>query len=115
RGDGLPRSPQTPIMLPMPDAPTDAPPDPARPTPSAGVFRRLLGMLRPWRGTVILSVALLLAGGILELFPAFVWKDVADDLATNRPSSPMVSWMASLGGRIANPYFLLLSAVTWLL
>ena len=100
----------------MPDAtpPADSPPDASSTPHYTGVFRRLLGQLRPWRGTVILSVVMLLAGGIFELFPAFVWKYVADDLATGRPSSPMVSWMASLGGRVHNPYFLLLSAVTWL-
>src|SRR4051812_32713612 len=96
------------------DRPTDAPRDTSSTPAYTGVFRRLLAQLRPWRGTVILSVVMLLAGGILELFPAFVWKYVADDLATDRPSSPMVSWMASLGGRVQNPYFLLLSAVTWL-
>ena len=95
-------------------APAVPPTPPAGAAAYAGVFRRLLGMLRPWRGTVILSVALLLVGGICELFPAFVWKFVADDVATNRPSSPMVAWMASLGGRITNPYLLLLSAVCWL-
>jgi len=72
-------------------------------------------MLRPWRAPIILSILLLIVGGICELFPAFVWKYVADDVATKRPSSPMVAVMASLGGRITNPYLLVLSAVTWLL
>jgi ATP-binding cassette subfamily B protein len=72
-------------------------------------------MLRPWRGAIVLSIVLLITGGICELFPAFVWKYVADDVATNRPSSPMVALMASFGGRIQNPYLLILSAVTWLL
>src|SRR5215217_7291134 len=79
------------------------------------VFRRLLGLLRAWRGTIILSVVLLIVGGVCELFPAFVWKYVADDVATNRPSSPLVSWLASLGGRITDPYRLIFSAVCWLL
>lgn len=79
------------------------------------VFRRLLGLLRPWRGTILLSVALLLAGGLCEIFPAFVWKYVADDVAMQNPSSPMVSWMASFGGRVNDPYLLVLSAVFWLL
>lgn len=72
-------------------------------------------MLRPWRAAIALSIVLLITGGICELFPAFVWKYVADDVATNRRSSPMVSWMASFGGRIHNPYLLILSAVSWLL
>src|SRR3954454_23963629 len=79
------------------------------------IFRRLLGLLSPWRGAIILSVILLIAGGVCELFPAFVWKYVADDVATNRPSSPMLAFMASFNGRIDNPYKLILSAVTWLL
>jgi ATP-binding cassette subfamily B protein len=79
------------------------------------IFRRLLGLLSPWRGAIVLSIILLIVGGICELFPAFVWKYVADDVATNRPSSPMVAFLASFNGRIHNPYYLILSAVTWLL
>jgi ABC-type multidrug transport system fused ATPase/permease subunit len=79
------------------------------------IFRRLLGLLSPWRGAIVLSIILLIVGGICELFPAFVWKYVADDVATNRPSSPMVAFLASFNGRIHNPYLLILSAVTWLL
>src|SRR5690348_10265354 len=102
----------------MPDGGVDSPVQPARnritpmsdPTPdqpaaaaaTSGIFRRLLRMLRPWRGTIILSVGMLIAGGICELFPAFIWKYVADDVATQRPSSPTISWMASLAGRIHN-------------
>lgn len=82
--------------------------------PSEGVFRRLLGMLRPWRGTIILSVLLLIVAGLCEIFPAFVWKYVADDIATRKPSSPMVAWMSSFGGYVHDPYMLLLFAVIWL-
>jgi len=99
-------------MPPPSDSSSGSPP--AHKSGDPRIFRRLLGLLSPWRGAIILSVILLIAGGVCELFPAFVWKYVADDLATNRPSSPMVSWMASLAGRIQNPYLLLLSAVTWL-
>jgi ATP-binding cassette subfamily B protein len=87
----------------------------ASPPSYAGVFRRLLSLLRPWRGTITLSIVLLIIAGLCEIFPAFVWKYVADDVATERPSSPMVSWLASLGGRLHNPYVLLLSAVLWLI
>lgn len=72
-------------------------------------------MLWPWRWAIGLSIVLLIAGGICELFPAFVWKYVADDVATKRPSSPMLALLASFGGRIGNPYLLILSAVCWLL
>ena len=98
----------------MPDAPSaDQPPQTTTPQPR--IFRRLLSMLRPWRTAIVLSILMLLAGGICELFPAFIWKYVADDVATQRPSSPMVSWLASFNGRIHNPYFLVLSAICWLL
>jgi ABC-type multidrug transport system fused ATPase/permease subunit len=97
--------------------PSDSSPHspPSHKTTDPRIFRRLLGLLRPWRGAIVLSVILLIAGGICELFPAFVWKYVADDVATNRPSSPMVAFMASFNGRVHNPYLLILSAVTWLL
>lgn len=97
----------------MPAAPLENASSPT--TAQRGVFWRILGMLRPWRAAILLSIVLLITGGICELFPAFVWKYVADDVATNRPSSPMVALMASFGGRIHNPYLLILSAVTWLL
>jgi ATP-binding cassette subfamily B protein len=72
-------------------------------------------MLRPWRTAIVLSILMLLAGGICELFPAFIWKYVADDVATHRPSSPAIAALASFNGRIHNPYFLVLSAICWLL
>ncbi|MDB5321886.1 MAG: transporter ATP-binding protein [Phycisphaerales bacterium] len=98
-------------------APADLPhsSDSTPPKPDPRIYRRLLGLLSPWRGAILLSIGLLIAGGICELFPAFVWKYVADDIATNRPSSPMVASLASFNGRIHNPYYLILSAVTWLL
>jgi ATP-binding cassette subfamily B protein len=98
----------------VPDAPLDY--QSSSPTaPTAGVFGRILRLLRPWRSAIVLSVILLIVGGVCELFPAFVWKYVADDVATRRPSSPMVSYMASFNGRIHNPYALIFSAVNWLL
>src|SRR5687767_6339865 len=79
------------------------------------VFRRLLSLLRPWRGTILVCIAMLTLGGLCEIFPAFVWKYVADDVAMQRPSSPMVAWMASFGGRVSNPFALIFWAVCWLL
>jgi ABC-type multidrug transport system fused ATPase/permease subunit len=100
-------------MPPPSDSSADSPP--SHKTADPRILRRLLGLLKPWRGAIILSVILLIAGGVCELFPAFVWKYVADDVATNRPSSPMLAFLASFNGRIHNPYMLILSAVTWLL
>src|SRR5688572_20176067 len=37
---------------------------------SKSVFRRLLGLLRPWRGTILICIAMLLVGGVCEIFPA---------------------------------------------
>src|SRR6266550_1828155 len=100
-------------MPPPSDSSADSTPSPKSGDPR--IFRRLLSLLTPWRGAIVLSIVLLIAGGICELFPAFVWKYVADDVATSRPSSPMVAFLASFNGRIHNPYMLILSAVTWLL
>jgi ABC-type multidrug transport system fused ATPase/permease subunit len=88
--------------------------DPAG-APSRSVFRRLLSLLRPWRGTILLCIFMLTLGGLCEIFPAFVWKYVADDVAMKRPSSPMVAWLASFGGRVSNSYALIFWAVCWLL
>jgi ABC-type multidrug transport system fused ATPase/permease subunit len=82
---------------------------------STSVFRRLLRLLKPWRGVIFLCIVMLIASGLCEIFPAFVWKYVADDVATRRPSSPMVAYLASFGGRIHNPYSLIFWAVVWLL
>ncbi|HEY7119342.1 MAG TPA: ABC transporter ATP-binding protein [Tepidisphaeraceae bacterium] len=98
----------------MPQAAPEHSPTTAKSHDYSGIFRRLLSLLRPWRFTIALSVVLLVVGGFCELFPAFIWKYVADDVATHRPSSPMVAWMASFGGRITDPYKLILSAVCWL-
>ncbi len=87
---------------------------PATPRP-AGVFGRLIGMLRPWYGIIAISVVLLVIAGMCEIFPAFIWKYVADDVATQRPSSPWMASLASLNGRITDPYMLVLSAVIWLI
>jgi ABC-type multidrug transport system fused ATPase/permease subunit len=84
-------------------------------TASGSVFRRLLRLLKPWRGIIALCIAMLIASGLCEIFPAFVWKYVADDVATRRPSSPMVALLASFGGRVHNPYALVFWAVVWLL
>ena len=100
--------------LSMPTAVSAPTPKPSS-LPTGPVFRRLVGLLLPWRTTITFSVILLLISGLCEIFPAFVWKYVADDVAMNKPSSPMVSSIASIGGRITDPYMLLLSAVFWLL
>src|SRR3954470_8680941 len=88
--------------------------DPATPTSSKEVFWRLLRMLRPYRGTIILGVIFLLISSPAELFPAFVWRYVTDDVVLKTPSSPLLHQAFSFGGRISNPYALLLSSVCWL-
>src|SRR5687767_985409 len=93
-------------------------PDSAAPhsAPAAGVFRRLLGLLRPYRGSILLGLVLLLASMPAELFPAFVWMYVADHLVMQKPHSvtDRLNWLFSFGGRLDTWQSLLASALAWL-
>jgi ABC-type multidrug transport system fused ATPase/permease subunit len=97
-----------------------AAPDAGPPVPlsAAGtVFRRLLGMLRPYRAMIGLAWCCSSLSMPCELFPAFIWQYVTDDLilkGISRPSSPGLQGMMSLGGRIHGLLHLLLSALVWL-
>jgi ABC-type multidrug transport system fused ATPase/permease subunit len=83
---------------------------------AAGIFRRLLRTLRPYWTMIGLGLLLLLLSMPCELFPALTWKYVTDDLilAGHHAPTPVLSTLFSLGGRIANKYHLLLSAMVWL-
>lgn len=83
---------------------------------SAPVFRRLLGLLKPYRGSITLGVVLLLLSLPGELFPAFVWLYVMDYLIHPAPGTA-VAWthrLVSFFGLIENKFALLISAVTWM-
>jgi ABC-type multidrug transport system fused ATPase/permease subunit len=79
------------------------------------VFRRLLGMLRPYRGAIALALLLLLVSIPCELFPAFIWRYVTDDLILKGVSRP-TGWsnLISLGGRVTSTFHLLIVAMVWL-
>jgi ABC-type multidrug transport system fused ATPase/permease subunit len=80
------------------------------------VFRRLFAMLRPSYPAMVVALALLFFSMPGELFPAFVWQYVTDDLILSKFSQPSgLHWMMSFEGRISNPYHLLYSALTWLM
>lgn len=85
--------------------------------PAGKVFGRLIQLLRPQWGKIVLGVALLLASMPAELFPAFIWLYVADGLAmddfSNRPVRLMHA-LCSFGGRIDGWPKLLTSALMWL-
>ncbi len=89
--------------------------DAAQPPVQSRVFGRLLGLLRPHRAPIGLAMGLLFLSMPCELFPAFVWKYVTDDLILRSVSRPSgLAGLMSLGGRIHGPIGLLLSALTWL-
>jgi ABC-type multidrug transport system fused ATPase/permease subunit len=104
-------------------------PDPQFPgshPPPVRVFRRLLGLLRPYRGSIALGVVLLLLAVPCELFPALTWLYITDDIIVpNLPGNlqppggagnrtPVLSWMMSLGGTLQGWKPLLASALIFL-
>ncbi len=83
-------------------------------TPSRAIFMRLLRMLRPYRAGIALGVFFLLLSLPAELFPAFVWRYVTDDIVLNQPSSPTLHKLFSFNDHISGRYALLISSVTWM-
>ena len=79
-----------------------------------GVFRRLLGMLRSFRGRILLGLFLLLLSTPCELFPALVWKYVADDIVVGHATMPLLHRLVSLDGLISDRLTLLGSVLIWL-
>src|SRR5258706_7060802 len=82
--------------------------------PRAGEFRRLLRMLRPYRGAIAFSLLLLIMSSPCEVFPALVWKFVVDDVIVRKIHTPILHPIFSLHGRISDPFHLLASALIWL-
>ncbi len=78
------------------------------------VFRRLLGLLRPYRGKIALAIVFLLIAAPCELFPAIAWGFITDDIVLDKPRAPLLRWWFSFGGTITNRFELLLSAVAWM-
>lgn len=86
-----------------------------KPRNASGTFIRLLGLLRPYWVSIATGLFLLMLAIPCELFPALVWKYVADHIILHRGDSPWLHSLFSLGDRIANPYALLASALLWLM
>ena len=79
------------------------------------VFRRLLGMLRPYKWPIFWALVLLVMSMPAELFPAFIWRYVTDDLILTGISRPSgLHGLVSLGGRIDGKFHLLISSLVWL-
>src|SRR4051812_24346010 len=78
------------------------------------VFRRLLRLFRPYRGTIALALVFLLIALPCELFPALAWGFITDDIVLKHPRSPWMSTWFSFNGRLTNPFRLLLSATAWM-
>jgi ATP-binding cassette, subfamily B, bacterial len=90
----------------------------SKPTDSnSAVFKRLLRLLRPYRGRIILALILLILSTPGELFPAVVWGFVTDDVALQNKTFflPFVRRMISFDEHIQGRFPLLISSVIWLL
>src|SRR5205085_11308584 len=79
-----------------------------------GVFRRLLGLLRPYRGAIGVALVFLVVSAPCELFPGIAWGFITDDIVLKNPRSPWLRAWFSFGGRVSNPFQLLLSATAWM-
>ena len=90
-------------------------PAPAIPPAQLPTFRRLASQFRPYSGWLIVAIVLLLLSMPCDLFPAFIWQYVTDDLLLKGFSQPSgLHGIVSLGGRINGGIHLLLSALIWL-
>lgn len=83
---------------------------------SGSIFRRILHLLRPQAGMVVLGLVLLLLSMPAELFPGFVWMYVADRLVTHEPSKAvdLLHHLISFGGWLSGWPALLASSLGWL-
>jgi hypothetical protein len=63
------------------------------------VFLRLVKLLRPYWPMIGLGLLLLLLSTPCELFPAFVWRFVTDDVVLGQHTSPTLNWWFSFGAR----------------
>jgi ABC-type multidrug transport system fused ATPase/permease subunit len=83
------------------------------------VFSRLMRMLRPHYRQIGLGLALLILSMPGELFPAFAWMYVVDELITEQDSFTVraVHYFVSFNGAIAreSEYALLISCLAWML
>src|SRR5580704_18468310 len=81
------------------------------------VFKRLLRLLRPYRGRIIFALILLILSTPGDLFPAMVWGFVTDDVALQGHGFflPLVHGLISCGGHIQGRFPLLIASVVWLL
>ena len=82
--------------------------------PNSRVFLRLLRLLRPYYGQIVIGLVLLILSTPGELFPALVWRFVTDDIVLQKGGSPLLRAWFSFGGSIAGRFPLLLSSVTWM-
>jgi ABC-type multidrug transport system fused ATPase/permease subunit len=100
----------------MSDAPALPQPQTEEPKsePGGRVFMRLLGMLRPYRGQILLGLLLLVLSSPCELFPAMVWRFVTDDVVLDAHTSPWMRAWFSFGGHVQGRFGLLVSSVVWL-
>ncbi|MGA2583638.1 MAG: ABC transporter ATP-binding protein [Tepidisphaeraceae bacterium] len=79
------------------------------------IFLRLWKMLRPQWGMIALAMTLLFISMPGELFPAFIWQYVTDDLVLKGSQEPSgLGPMISLHGRIGGSVHLLFAALIWL-
>src|SRR5205814_5940289 len=78
------------------------------------IFRRLLRMMRPEWPMIGLGLLLLLLSAPCELFPAIAWSYITDDIVLQKNLSPWMTTWFSFGGRFADRFALLLSAVSWM-
>jgi len=92
-------------------------PGPSVPLSQQGpVFRRLFGMLKPQRAAITVAIVLMILSMPCELFPAFIWQYVTDDLILKGFSPPSgLNPLISFGGKITETTHLLFTAIGWLI
>ncbi len=78
------------------------------------IYFRVLKIMRPYWGRIAFAIVLLLISSPCELFPAFVWKFVTDDIVLGKATMPwMMKWF-SMGGAITGKGALVISSASWM-
>src|SRR5687768_6492184 len=101
----------------MSDGPANEPAPPEK-TDTLKVFGRLLRMLRPQAGAIVVALVLLLLSMPGELFPGMIWMYVVDHLIRHDDTrwTRGLHFLISFDGRIEGGWKLLLvSALAWLM
>jgi len=66
--------------------------------PRLAILRRLLGLLRPYRGRLVLLVAMTFVAVGAQMLPPYATKRITDDVLVSRNAAPLAVWIGAMLG-----------------